>query len=97
MYKCYENISIFDLPLILTREGLLSFLFGLIFIKKIIKLDLKKKKPKPVQTDLFRFGSVILEQKPVQISFSVWLGFSRFGFGFFGFRLIKPKPNRSIF
>ena len=79
------KISIFDLPLILTREGLLSFLFGLIFIKKIIKLDLKKKKPKPVQTDLFRFGSVILEQKPVQISFfglarffSVWVRFFRF-------------------
>jgi hypothetical protein len=35
----------------------------------------------------FWFGSV----------FSVWLGFFRFGFGsvrFFGFKLIKPKPNR---
>jgi hypothetical protein len=44
-----------------------------------------------------RFGSV----------FSVLLGFSRFGsvffslgsvqFSFFGFRLIKPKPNQSVF
>jgi hypothetical protein len=49
----------------------------LIFIKKI-KPELKKKrKPKPVQINQFRFG--FLEQKPVQTGltrfFSVWLGF----------------------
>jgi hypothetical protein len=39
---------------------------------------------------------------PVLLGFSVWLGFgpvfSGLGsvrFGFFGFRLIKPKPNRT--
>jgi len=61
------------------------FLFGLIFIKKIIKPNLKKKQ-KPIQTDRFWFG--FLEQKPVQTGlvrfflfgsiFSVWFGFFRF-------------------
>jgi hypothetical protein len=41
------------------------------------------KKPKPVQTDRFRFG--FLEQKPVQTGlariFSVWLGFFLVFFG----------------
>ena len=32
------------------------FRFGLVFIKKITKLNFFLKKPKPVQTDRFRFG-----------------------------------------
>jgi hypothetical protein len=61
-----------------------------IFFKKVTKLKLKKK-PKPVQTDRFRFGSAFLEQKPVQTGlvrfFPVWLGFfglARFWLGFSG-------------
>jgi len=92
------------------------FLFGFIFIKKIIKLNFFKKKPKPNRNrfKLTGFSSVrFLEQKPVQTGltrfFPVWLGFGLvfsglarffscffwfgFGFGFFGFKLIKPKPN----
>jgi hypothetical protein len=54
---------------------------------------------KKTETGSNRFGSV----------FSVWLGFSGLArfffwfcfvsvwFGFFGFLLIKPKPNRPIF
>ena len=74
----------------------------------------KKKKPKPGQTDRFRFGSVFYGKnrfKPVWLGFSwFWLGFLGFSglarffsgffsvsvrFGFFGFLLIKPKPNRN--
>jgi hypothetical protein len=44
----------------------------------------------------FRFGSVILEQKPVQTSL-VRFGLVSIRFGFFDFKLIKPKPNRSGF
>jgi len=51
------------------------------------KFFFSKKKPIPVQTDRFRFGSVwFLGQKPVQTGLarffqvgSVWLGFFRFG------------------
>jgi len=43
------------------------FGFVLFLSKKIIKPKfIKKKKPKPVQTDRFRFGSVFLEEKLVQ-------------------------------
>jgi hypothetical protein len=52
--------------------------------------------PKPVQTGLtrfFRFDSFWL------VFFPVWLGFfpDWVRFGFFGLRLIKPKPNQSVF
>jgi len=70
------------------------------------KKNLKKEtEPKPVQIDWFQFGSVFLGQKLVQtilarfFSGLAWF-FFRFGFGsvwFFWFRLIKPKPNRSVF
>jgi hypothetical protein len=60
------------------------FRFGLIFIKKNNQTEFFLKKPKPVQTGLARLGFL-----------PVWLGF--FLFGFFGFKLIKPKPNRLIF
>jgi hypothetical protein len=69
------------------------FRFGLVFIKKSNQNRFlkKKKKPKPVQTDRFRVSYVQL----------FW-GKNRFGsvffrFDFFGFRLIKPKPNQSVF
>jgi len=115
-------------------------IFGLVrFLSKKVtkpKFFFEKKpetKPKPGQTDRFRFGSVFLGQKPVQTSlarfFRFWLGFFWFGsvfpfwlgfsglarfwlglarfffrffigfgsvrFGFFGFLVIKPKPNRT--
>ena len=55
------------------------------------------KKPKPVQTDRFRFGSVLARFFDLARLFS---GLARFfsvwvRFGFFGFRLIKPKSNRT--
>jgi hypothetical protein len=59
--------------------------------KKITKLNFFKKKTetgsnRPVSVRFGFFG-----QKPVQISLAgIWLGF-------FGFRLIKLKPNRSVF
>jgi hypothetical protein len=64
--------------------------------------------PKPVQTDRFWFG-LFLGHKPVWYGFfglarffQTWLrffGLARFfsiwvRFGFYGFRLIKPKSNR---
>jgi len=88
------------------------FRFGSVFIKKSNQTEIiffLKKKPKPGQTDRFRFG--FLGKKPVQTGlarfFRFWLGFSLFGsvfsgffsvsvrFCFFGFLLIKPKPNRT--
>ena len=62
----------------------------------------KTKKP---ETDRFQFDLVILEQKPIQNGFfcfgsvfsSLAWFFFRFGFGFFGFRLIKLKLNQTIF
>jgi hypothetical protein len=54
-----------------------------------LKFFFLKKKPKPGQTDRFRFGSVFLGQKPVQTSlarfFRFWLGFLSFGSVFSGF------------
>jgi hypothetical protein len=48
-----------------------------------------KKKPRPGQTDRFRFGSVFLGKKPVQTGlarfFRFWLGFLGFGSVFSGF------------
>jgi len=83
------------------------FRFELVFIKKNNQTEIfLKKKPKPIQTDQFRFG--FLGQKPVQTGLAqfFWFGsvFFRFGsgffsvwiwFGFFCFRLIKPKLNRT--
>ena len=64
------------------------FRFGLVFIKKVIKPNFFKKKPKPVQTD--RFGLVFWTKTDSNRFGSVF-----FRFGFFGFRLIKP--NRLVF
>jgi len=51
--------------------------------KKVIRVIFSKKtKPKPVQTNRFRFGLVILEQKPVLIWFD-FFGLARFFFCFF--------------
>jgi hypothetical protein len=75
------------------------FRFGSIrfLLKKSNQSEILKKKPKPVQTDWFRLG--FLGQKSVQTSLA-WFGLvlTRFfsglaRFGFFSFRLIKPKPN----
>ena len=54
--------------------------------KKIIKLKFffLKKKPKPGQTDRFRFGSVRFFQGKNLFNL-VWLGFFRFWLGFFRF------------
>ena len=62
-------------------------IFGSVrFLSKKItkpKFFFLKKKPKPGQTDRFRFGSVFLGQKPVQTDlarfFRFWLGFLGFG------------------
>jgi len=58
------------------------FLFGSVFIKKSNQTKIFfEKKPKPGQTDRFRFG--FLGQKPVQTDlaqfFRFWLGFLDFG------------------
>ena len=52
---------------------------------------------------LVRFGSIVLGQKPVQTGLTLffWFGSVFFPdwvqFMFFGFRLVKLKPNRSVF
>jgi hypothetical protein len=74
------------------------FRFGLVFIKKITK-PVFFKKLELVQTDQFQFfrtktGSnrfCSFFSRLTRI-FTVWVRF-----GFFSFRLIKPKPNRSVF
>jgi len=67
------------------------FIFGSIrfLSKKVTKLKFffLKKKPKPGQTDRFRFGSGFLGQKPVQTGLA---RFSRFWFGFLGFGSVFP-------
>ena len=74
------------------------FQFGSVFIKKKSpNWILFFFKPKPVQTDLFRFSSVFLDKNQFK---PVWLGFFGLGpvrFDFFGFGFIKPKPNQSVF
>jgi hypothetical protein len=89
------------------------FRFASVFIKKITKLNLKKKtetEPKPVQTEWFQFG--FFGQKPVQTGwlglarfFQFWLGFFLFDSGFFGlgsvrffqFQAYKTEPNHLVF
>jgi hypothetical protein len=74
-------------------------LFGSVFIKKNNQIEIFffEKKPKPGQTDRFRFG--FLGQKPVQTSlarfFRFWLGFGSvlpvwLGF-FFGFLSVSVR------
>jgi hypothetical protein len=75
--------------------GVFTVRFGSVFINKINKPNFLKKKPKPVQTDRFWFGSVrFLEKKPVQTGLArffrfgsvlarFWLGLARFWLGFF--------------
>jgi hypothetical protein len=66
-------------------------IFGSIWFlsKKIIKPVFKKNEtePEPVQTDWFWFGSVILEQKPVQTGLALFFGLARF---FSGLALFFP-------
>ena len=66
------------------------FPFGSVFIKKVTKLKLFFKKPKPGQTDRFWFGSVwFFREKPGSNRFGsvfpVLARFSWFWLGFFGF------------
>jgi hypothetical protein len=79
------------------------FRFGSVFIKKIIKLKFfftknKTSSNRPVSVRFDFFG-----QKPVWLGLaSVFFWFFLFGFGsvrfgFFDFRLIKSKPNQSVF
>jgi hypothetical protein len=73
------------------------FLFGLFFIKKkVIKPIFFKKKPKPVQTDRFRFG--FLGQKSVQTGLARFFWFGSFfsGLGsvrFFQFQAYKSETE----
>ena len=85
------------------------FRFGLVFIKKNNQTGFKKKKLKPnwnrfKPTSFGQFGYVRKKTGSNQFFFPVWLSFVFrfcsvfFGlglgwFGFFNFRLIKPKPN----
>jgi hypothetical protein len=64
-------------------------IFGSVFIKKNNQTEIFLKKPKLGQTDLARFFPVL------DRFFRFGSGFFRFGF--FGFLLIKPKPNRLVF
>jgi hypothetical protein len=89
------------------------FQFGSVFIKKqVTKPKFKKKtktEPKPVQTDRFRFrlvrfGSFFWTKTGSNRfglvffrSGSVFFGFGSVRFGFLDFRVIKPKPNWSVF
>jgi hypothetical protein len=75
--------------------GVFTVRFGSVFIKKSNQIEiffLKKKtetKPKPVQTDRFRFGSVRFFREKTGSNrfgsvFPVWLGFGSVWLGFFG-------------
>ena len=86
------------------------FRFASVFIKKITKLNLKKKlKPNRNRFKPNGFSSVFLDKNRFKLVGLVWLGFFSFGsvfscltqvfsvwvqFGFFSFRLIKP--NRTV-
>ena len=70
-------------------------IFGLVFIKKITKLNFFKKNRnrfKPVWLGFFQFDSVFRFGSVFFLDFFVWV---QFGSVFFCFRLIKPKPNRT--
>jgi len=84
------------------------FRFGSVFIKKSNQTEIfffkkiKTRSNRPVSVRFFRektgsnrFGSIFLGFPGFGSVFSFWLGFFRFRFGFFGFLLIKPKPNRT--
>jgi len=99
-YIDYTSVILsLTLSLVTSRDD--YFLFGSVFIKKNNQTEFFKKKPKP-NRNRFKptgFGSVrFFGQKPAQTGLA---RFFRFGsvffvrFGFFGFRLIKPKPNRT--
>jgi hypothetical protein len=72
------------------------FLFGLVFIKKITKLNFFLKKTKIGSNRLVSVLFGFFRTKTgLAWFFPVWLGFLPVWvwFGFFSFRLIKPKPN----
>jgi hypothetical protein len=74
--------------------------------KKVTKQKKTETKPKPVQTDRFRFGSFFLDKNRFKLVwlgffglarfFLVWLGFFRFGFDsvrFFQFQTYKTETE----
>ena len=67
------------------------FRFGSVLSKKVTKPNFLKKKPKPVQTDRFRFGSVFSDKNRFGSVFSVWLSFFRFDSIFFGFLSVSVR------
>jgi len=79
------------------------FRFGMVFIKKGNQTEFFLKKPKSWQTDQFWFGSVRFFKAKTGsnqcgLVFSVLARFFSGFFGFclfFGFLIIKPKPNRT--
>jgi len=72
------------------------FQFNLVFIKKIIKLNLKKK-PNRNQFKPTSFGSVFRTKIGSNRFGLVFSGLGLVQFDFFSFKLIKPKPNQSVF
>jgi hypothetical protein len=78
------------------------FLFGLVFLKKKFSLVIffKKNQNRVKPTG---FGSVLFgffrTKTGLAWFFPVWFGFLPVWvwFGFFSFRLIKPKPNQLVF
>jgi len=98
----YPNQAIQNLKFIYIDSRGDHFPFGLVFIKKSNQPEFFLKNQnrfKPTSFGSLWFG--FFGQKPVWLGFGLfWLSFFRFGFGlvrFFGFRLIKSKPNRSVF
>jgi hypothetical protein len=76
-------------------------IFGSVFLSKKVtkpKFFFLKKKPKPGQTDRFRFGSVFLGQKPVQTGLARFFRFGSVVFRFFiGFGSVRISSVFSVF
>jgi len=65
IFRANDVFFISNGPSILVSKGD-HFRFDSIFLKNNKTGFFKKEKPKPVQTDRFRSGSVSLEQKPIK-------------------------------
>jgi len=77
-----------------TRSRGCHFWFGLIFIKKVTKPNLKKTETVSNRPVLVQFG--FFGQKPVWLGFFSWFGFFRFGFDsvqFFWFSAYKTETE----
>ena len=83
------------------------FRFDSVFIKKIIKLNFFLKKPKPIQTNRFQFGSVRFFRIKTSLARFFRFGSVFFPVFFFGLGLVRffwfqaykteTEPNRSVF